>query len=105
VGPTGVEEDEMEERRRWWSTCEVADPEATHVVTFRPVVRVRLALVPGADAEEVIAGAVASWTEELASTPDGDGRWSSELWGTDLAGEGVVLDVDVVAEHTVEDLG
>jgi hypothetical protein len=92
VGPTGVEEDEMEERRRWWSTCEVADPEATHVVTFRPVVRVRLALVPGADAEEVIAGAVASWTEELASTPD-------------LAGEGVVLDVDVVAEHTVEELG
>lgn len=92
-------------RRRWWSTCEVADPETTHEVTFRPVVRVRLALAPGADPAAVIAGAVASWTEELASTADGDGRWSSELWGTALAGEGVVVDVDVVAEHTVEDLG
>ena len=95
----------MEEaRRQWWSTCEVADPEVTHVVTFRPVVRVRLALAPGADAEVVIAGAVASWTQELASTDDGDGRLSSELWGTALAGEGVVVAVDVVAEHTVEDL-
>lgn len=95
----------MEEtRRRWWSTCEVADPEATHEVTFRPVVRVRLALAPRADAAGVIAGAVASWTQELASTDDGDGRWSSELWGDALAGEGVVVDVDVVAEHSVEDL-
>lgn len=105
MGPTGAEEDEMEEaRRRWWSACELADPEATHVVTFRPVVRVRLALVPGADGAAVIAGAVAAWTEELASTDDGDGRWSSELWGSALAGEGMVVDVDVVDEHTVEDL-
>ena len=94
-----------EERRRWWSTCELADPEVTHEVTLRPVVRVRLALAPGADVAAVIAGAVASWTQELASTPDVNGRWSSELWGTALEGEGVVVDVDVVAEHTVEELG
>ena len=106
MGPTGAEEDEMEEaRRRWWSACELADPEATHVVTFRPVVRVRLALVPAADAAVVIAGAVAAWTEELGGTDRGDGRWSSELWGSALSGEGMVVDVDVVAEHTVEDLG
>ncbi|MFN2505155.1 MAG: hypothetical protein ABR540_13175 [Acidimicrobiales bacterium] len=93
-----------EERRRWWATCEDDDPEATHEITFRPVVRVRLALAPGADATAVIAGAVASWTQELASTDDGDGRWSSELWGTALEGEGVVVNVDVAAEHSVEDL-
>lgn len=95
----------MEEaRRRWWETCEIGDPEVTHVVTFRPVVRVRLALAPGADAGAAVARAVASWTEELASTDIGDGRWSSELWGSALVGDGVVIDVDVVAEHTVEEL-
>lgn len=87
----------------WWSRWERDDPPATHVVTFRPVVQVRLALAPGVDADRVIAEAVAAWAGELSGDETPDGRGRAEFWGASLGDAGVVVEVDNIdAGYAVE---
>ena len=83
----------------WWLAAETRDPEVTHVVTFRPVVRIRLALVPGAKASEVIEAAAAAWRAGLSSAEEGPVAWSAELWQRPLGDDGLVVGVEVVASE------
>jgi len=80
----------------WWLATESEDPPTSHVVTFRPVVRVRLALAPGADESQVIAAAIAAWKDGLASK-EGPVSWVAELWQRPLGDDGLVVGVEVVA--------
>ncbi len=90
----------------WWLATELTDPEVTHVVTFRPVVRVALALAPGAEASEVIAAATAAWRAALASAEGGPVAWSEQLWQRPLGDHGLVVRVEIPdAEVHVEDGG
>lgn len=84
----------------WWLATETEDPAPTHIITFRPVLRVRLALAPGADATRVIAAAVAAWTDGLSSTEEGPVAWAAELWQRPLGDDGLVVGVEVVAAET-----
>ena len=92
----------------WWDSGGGRDdPPPSHVVEFRPVLRVRLALAPGADAEAVARAAAAYWAAALHGY-DGQGRrWEAEFWGAGAGDDALVLGVEVVAsEHSIEgDLG
>ena len=82
----------------WWASWEGEDqPPPTHVVEFRPVVRVQLAVAPGADAEAVAGAAVAAWQAALHGYDDQGRRWEAEFWGAGAGDAALVLGVEVVA--------
>ena len=85
------------DRSEWWSRWECEDPRPTHVIRLRPELEVRLALAPGSDPEEVVAEAVAAWTDELGGdTPSG--RPPPEFWGRVLGEDGLVVAVVALGE-------
>ena len=85
----------MSDLHEWWLATELEDPEPTHVVTFRPVVRVRLALAPGAEASEVVAAAAAAWRRALSTAEGGPVAWTEQLWQQPLGDHGLVVRVEV----------
>lgn len=87
----------------WWSRWEHEDPPATHVVTFRPVVQVRLALAPGVDPGRVIAEAARAWAGELSDQEAAGRRGRPEFWGASLGDSGLVVEVEHIdASYTIE---
>ena len=87
----------------WWSRWEREDPPATHLVTFRPVVQVRVALAPGVDPDRVLAEAVAAWAGELSGEEPAEDRARAECWGASLGDAGLVVGVEHIdAGYSVE---
>ena len=86
----------------WWAG---AEHEVTHEVTFRPVVRLRVAVPAGADVDEVVAAATASWARALEGCDDEGRRWVGELWFAALGDDALVVDVEVLDnQHSVRQL-
>ncbi|MDQ3574582.1 MAG: hypothetical protein M3404_06625 [Actinomycetota bacterium] len=83
-----------EERQAWWARWQEEDPPATHVVTFRPVIRARLAVAPGADPTAVIEAAAASWDAALHSHDQAGNRWLADFWSHELGEDALVLSVE-----------
>lgn len=80
------------------------DPPPTHVVEFRPVVRVHVAMAPGADATAVAQSAAAYWAAALHGYDNQGRRWEAEFWGAGASDDALVLGVEVVAaEHSIAD--
>ena len=65
-------------------TSEVPRVRPTRVVTFRPVVRVELAVAPGVGAEEATTIAIASWAAALSGTDDAGAPAAAPWWARDL---------------------
>ena len=82
----------------WWESAAGGDdPPPTHVVEFRLVLRVRVAVVPDADAEAVAADAAARWAAALHGYGPGGERDEAEFWGAGAGPDAVVLGVEVAA--------
>ncbi|MFP5319472.1 MAG: hypothetical protein ACLGI2_14420 [Acidimicrobiia bacterium] len=91
----------------WWDSGEGRDdPPPSHVVEFRPVLRVRLAVAPDADAEAVARAAAEYWAAALHGYDSEGRRWEAEFWGAGAGDDALVLGVEVVAsDHSIEDIG
>ena len=87
----------------WWEEAG-GDPPPTHLVEFRPVLRVRLALAPGADPVAVARDAAAYWAAALHGYDRRGRRWEAEFWGAGASDDALVLGVEVVgAAHSIAD--
>ncbi len=83
----------------WWASWEEEDRPPTHVVEFRPVVRVRLAVAEGADADEVARTAAARWEAALHGYDERGNRAEAEFWGAGAGDDALVLGVEVLASE------
>ena len=84
---------------QWWAGWEEEDRPPTHVVEFRPVVRIRLAVAEGADADEVARTAAARWAAALHGYDERGNRAEAEFWGAGAGDDALVLGVEVVASE------
>ena len=82
---------------QWWASWEEEDRPPTHVVEFRPVVRIRLAVAEGADADEVARTAAARWETALHGYDEGGNRAEAGFWGAGAGHDVLVLGLEVVA--------
>jgi hypothetical protein len=79
----------------WWVNGEGRDdPPPTHVIEFRPVLRVELAVAPGADAEAVARAAAVQWAAALHGYDSEGRRWEPEFWGVGAGDDALVLGVE-----------
>lgn len=85
----------------WWADADAP----THVVVFRPVVRLHVAVAPDADPETAIASAVEAWTGVLGGAPE-EGPVVDEPWVSGTVGEVLVVRVEALrVSHSVEPVG
>lgn len=85
----------------WWADTDAV----THVVVFRPVVRLHVAVAPGADPEATIASAVEAWTAVLSGAGE-EGRVVDEPWVSGTAAELLVVEVEALrVSHSIEPMG
>ena len=82
---------------QWWAGWEEEDRPPTNVVDFRPVVRIRLAVAEGADADEVARTAAARWEAALHGYDEQGNRAEAEFWGAGAGDDALVLGVEIVA--------
>lgn len=85
----------------WWTDADAP----THVVVFRPVVRLHVAVAPGADPETAIATAVEAWTGVLGGASE-EGPVVDEPWVPGSVGEVLVVRVEMLrASHSADPVG
>ena len=84
---------------QWWASWEEEDRPPTHVVEFRPVVRIRLAVAEGADPNQVARAAAIRWETALHGYDDRGNRSEAEFWGAGAGDDALVLGVEVVASQ------